>query len=95
MVPLEDEVIACRCEEVSVGQIRGAVRLGAVGPNHARDFTRCGMGPCQGRICGPIVSAVIADELGRPIGEIGTFRPRAPLKPITVASLADLGPGEA
>ena len=94
MVPLEDEVIACRCEEVSVGQIRGAVRLGAVGPNQARDFTRCGMGPCQGRICGPIVSAVIADELGRPIGEIGTFRPRAPFEPITVASLANLGPGE-
>jgi hypothetical protein len=53
------------------------------------------MGPCQGRICGPIVSAVIADELGRPIREIGTFRPRAPFEPITVASLADLGPGEA
>jgi NADPH-dependent 2,4-dienoyl-CoA reductase/sulfur reductase-like enzyme len=95
MVPVEDEVIVCRCEEVSVGQIRSAVRLGAAGPDQARDFTRCGMGPCQGRICGPIVSAVIADELGRPIGEIGTFRPRAPFEPITIASLADLGPGEA
>ena len=53
MVPAEDEVIACRCEEVSVGQIRRAARLGAQGPNQIKAFTRCGMGPCQGRICGP------------------------------------------
>ena len=53
LVPADDAVIACRCEEVSVGQIRRAVRLGATGPNQVKAFTRCGMGPCQGRICGP------------------------------------------
>jgi hypothetical protein len=46
------------------------------------------MGPCQGRICGPIVSAVIAEARGVPIAEIGTYRPRAPYKPITVGALA-------
>jgi len=90
MVPAEDEVIACRCEEVSVGQIRRAARLGAQGPNQIKAFTRCGMGPCQGRICGPVVAAIIADVLGRPIAEIGTWRPRAPFKPITVGALADM-----
>jgi NADPH-dependent 2,4-dienoyl-CoA reductase/sulfur reductase-like enzyme len=92
MVPDEDEVIACRCEEVSVGQIRRAARLGAQGPNQIKAFTRCGMGPCQGRICGPVVAAIIADVLGKPIAEIGTWRPRAPFKPITVGALADLPP---
>ena len=90
MVPAEDEVIACRCEEVSVGQIRRAARLGAQGPNQIKAFTRCGMGPCQGRICGPVVAAITADVLGKPIAEIGTWRPRAPFKPITVGALADL-----
>ena len=90
MVPAEDEVIACRCEEVSVGQIRRAARLGAQGPNQIKAFTRCGMGPCQGRICGPVVAAIAADVLGKPIAEIGTWRPRAPFKPITVGALADL-----
>lgn len=90
LVPAEDEVIACRCEEVSVAQIRRAARLGAPGPNQLKAFTRCGMGPCQGRICGPIVSAVIADALGKSIAEIGTYRPRAPFKPITLGALADL-----
>ena len=94
LVPAEDEVIACRCEEVSIGRIRRAARLGAQGPNQLKAFTRCGMGPCQGRICGPVVSAVIADVLGKPIAEIGTYRPRAPFKPITVGALADLGTGE-
>ena len=88
LMPSEDSVIACRCEEVTTGQIRRAVRLGAPGPNQLKAFTRCGMGPCQGRICGPIVSAVIAEARGVPIPEIGTYRPRAPYKPITVGALA-------
>jgi NADPH-dependent 2,4-dienoyl-CoA reductase/sulfur reductase-like enzyme len=90
LAPAEDGVIACRCEEVTVGEIRRAARLGAPGPNQAKAFTRCGMGPCQGRICGPIVAAVMAEALAKPIAEIGTFRPRAPWKPITVGALADL-----
>jgi len=90
IVPAEDEVIACRCEEVSVGKVRRAARLGAQGPNQLKAFTRCGMGPCQGRICGPVVAAIAADVLGKPIAEIGTYRPRAPFKPITVGALADL-----
>lgn len=83
-----DTVIACRCEEISAGQIRRAVRLGAVGPNQVKAFLRCGMGPCQGRLCGPIVSAVIARARGVPIHDIGTYRPRAPYKPITLGTLA-------
>ena len=89
LVP-EDDIIACRCEEVTVGQIRRAARLGAQGPNQAKAFTRCGMGPCQGRICGSIVSAVMADTLGRSIDDIGAYRPRAPYKPITLGALAGL-----
>ena len=88
LVPPEDEIIACRCEEVTVGRIRRAVRLGAPGPNQLKAFTRCGMGPCQGRICGPIVSAVIAETRSVPIAEVGAYRPRAPYKPITVGTLA-------
>jgi NADPH-dependent 2,4-dienoyl-CoA reductase/sulfur reductase-like enzyme len=89
LVP-QDDIIACRCEEVTVGQIRRAARLGAQGPNQAKAFTRCGMGPCQGRICGSIVAAVMADTLGKPIAEIGAYRPRAPYKPITLGALAGL-----
>ena len=47
----DGDVVACRCEEVTVGQIRRAARLGAAGPNQLKAFTRCGMGPCQGGFC--------------------------------------------
>jgi NADPH-dependent 2,4-dienoyl-CoA reductase/sulfur reductase-like enzyme len=90
LVPADD-IIACRCEEVTVGQIRRAARLGAQGPNQAKAFTRCGMGPCQGRICGTVVSAVMADTLGRPIQQVGAYRPRAPYKPVALGALAGIG----
>ncbi|HVC57456.1 MAG TPA: (2Fe-2S)-binding protein, partial [Stellaceae bacterium] len=85
-----DAVVVCRCEAVSAGQIRRAVRLGAPGPNQVKAFLRCGMGPCQGRVCGPLVGAVIAKARGVPLGEVETYRPRAPYKPITVGALAGL-----
>lgn len=88
LAPADPDIVACRCEEVTVGQIRAAARLGAAGPNQLKAYTRCGMGPCQGRLCGPTVAALIAAERGVPIGEVGTYRPRAPLKPVTVGELA-------
>jgi NADPH-dependent 2,4-dienoyl-CoA reductase/sulfur reductase-like enzyme len=87
-----DDVIVCRCEEITAGRIRRAVQLGAQGPNQVKAFIRCGMGPCQGRLCGPVASAVIARARGIPVAEVGTFRPRAPYKPITVGALAGLAP---
>ncbi|MBV9858705.1 MAG: FAD-dependent oxidoreductase [Alphaproteobacteria bacterium] len=90
LFPADDAVIACRCEEVTVGQIRQGVRLGAQGPNQLKAFTRCGMGPCQGRMCGPVVAAVIAEARAVPVFAVGTYRPRAPYKPVTVGALAGL-----
>ncbi|MCC3262811.1 (2Fe-2S)-binding protein, partial [Paenibacillus polymyxa] len=40
-----DDVIVCRCEEVSAGEIRRIARLGCTGPNQMKAFSRCGMGP--------------------------------------------------
>lgn len=85
-----DAVIACRCESVTAGQVRETVRIGAVGPNQAKSFIRCGMGPCQGRFCGLTVTGIIADATGRPPGEVGFFRIRPPLKPLTLGELAAL-----
>ena len=81
----------CRCEEVTAGEMRGFVGLGAPGPNQAKRFGRCGMGPCQGRQCGLTVrTEVIASERGVSPAEVGAFRPRAPYKPITLGALAGL-----
>lgn len=42
------ETMVCRCEDVSHSRLRGHSCWRA-----AKLYTRCGMGPCQGRICGP------------------------------------------
>ena len=74
----------------SAGQVRAAARLGATGPNQAKAYLRTGMGPCQGRMCGTTVAALIAAERGIPIEQAGALRPRAPFKPLTVGTLAEL-----
>jgi hypothetical protein len=53
-------------------------------------FLRCGMGPCQGRLCGPTVVELIAATRGVAPGEIGYYRLRPPVKPVTLAELAAL-----
>lgn len=83
-----DDVIACRCEEVTARRIRNAVALGATGPNQVKAFERCGMGPCQGRMCGLTVSEIIADARGVSPASIGYFRLRSPVKPVTLGELA-------
>lgn len=88
-----DEVMVCRCEEVTAGAVREAVRIGCTGPNQAKAYLRCGMGPCQGRMCAAAVSEIIATESGRSLDEVGSFRIRPPAKPVTLAELASLKGG--
>ncbi|MGL4240716.1 MAG: FAD-dependent oxidoreductase [Beijerinckiaceae bacterium] len=89
-----DDVIVCRCEEITAGEIRESVRRGARGPNQAKAFTRAGMGPCQGRMCGLTVNAVIAAEARLPPEAVGYMRIRMPVKPVTVAQMAGMQPDE-
>ena len=85
-----DDTIVCRCEEVTAGQIRAMAKLGQPGPNQVKAFTRAGMGPCQGRQCGYTVTRLLATAEGRPPGEVGFYRARPPLKPVTLGELASL-----
>jgi len=85
-----DDTLVCRCEEVSAGEVREAVRIGCLGPNQVKSFTRCGMGPCQGRLCGLTVSEIIARTRGVEPSEVGYYRVRPPIKPVTLGELAGL-----
>jgi len=87
--------IVCRCEEVTAQQIVDTVELGCPGPNQMKSFLRCGMGPCQGRLCGLTVTELMADARGVSPQEVGYYRLRPPVKPITVAELAALPKTEA
>jgi NADPH-dependent 2,4-dienoyl-CoA reductase/sulfur reductase-like enzyme len=58
-VPRDDDTLVCRCEEVTAGQIRDAAAHGGMGPNQVKAKIRCGMGPCQGRMCALTTAEVI------------------------------------
>jgi NAD(P)H-nitrite reductase large subunit len=86
----DDDTLVCRCEEVSAGQIRIAVADGHRDSNQVKFLTRCGMGPCQGRQCGEAVSHIVAVASGQAIQDIGHYRERPPVNPLTLGQLAGL-----
>lgn len=85
-----DDTIVCRCEELTAGDIHKAAALAAPGPNQIKAYTRAGMGPCQGRQCGYTIAHIVAAAQQRSVAEVGFYRIRPPLKPLTLGELASL-----
>ena len=67
--------IICRCETVTEGEIRAAIRrpLGAKNVDAVKRRTRAGMGRCQGGFCAPRVVEILCEELGVSPLEITKF----------------------
>lgn len=87
-----DETMVCRCEAVTLARIREAIRDGATGPNRVKTFTRCGMGACQGRMCGNALTRIVADTTGAAPGDSGALRIRPPLKPTLISDYLEMVP---
>lgn len=73
----EPDTVVCRCEDVSWASVAGLT-----GAREAKLRTRCGMGPCQGRVCGPALRFLSRWE---------PDRVRPPFFPVSMAALADAG----
>lgn len=87
---LEDSTTVCRCEEITAGQVRQAVREGHTDPDQVKFFLRCGMGPCQGRQCAQSVAHIVAATQQLPAEAFGPFRVRPPIRPLNIEQLAEL-----
>ena len=77
-----DELVLCRCEEVSVGEVRAVVDEGHWEINRVKAHCRVGMGRCQGRMCGLAAAEIVAERSGRDLPQIGRLRGQAPIKPL-------------
>jgi len=87
-----DDTIVCRCENVAGREVKAAIADGDATLRGVKNRTRAGMGRCQGRICGCLVSQMIAKETGTPLDRIHLATPRPPIKPVLLSALAgDLG----
>lgn len=84
-----DDVVVCRCEEITKAAIEEAIRNGCHDLDAVKRATRAGMGMCQSKSCTPVISRMIAQQAGVPAAEIKPFTKRAPLRPIAASALAE------
>jgi NADPH-dependent 2,4-dienoyl-CoA reductase/sulfur reductase-like enzyme len=68
-----DDALLCRCEDVTIGEVRVYREW-----RDAKLHTRCGMGVCQGRICGTAASTYFGWQ---------TAQPRPPFHPAQIGTL--------
>ena len=80
------ETVVCRCEDVTRAEIEEALDKGAREVNQLKSWTRCGMGPCQGRVCGDIVAGIVAARVGGRAGA-GIWSARVPFRPLDITAL--------
>jgi thioredoxin reductase/bacterioferritin-associated ferredoxin len=85
---IPDDTIICRCEDVTVGNIRTAVGYGARGINDIKRRTRLGMGHCQGRLCGQMINELLWKLTGESLPR-EVFTPRIPAKPVPFSALLE------
>jgi bacterioferritin-associated ferredoxin len=55
-------MIVCRCERVTVGEIRGLIRSGLRDLNELKAVTRAGMGACGGKTCPSLIRRLFREE---------------------------------
>lgn len=91
---MDDQVIICRCEDLTLADIRAVIGRGHLSLEEIKRLTRCGMGPCQGKTCRGLVLKELtraAEKAARDIA-ITTFRP--PVKPVQLKCFTAVGHNE-
>jgi D-hydroxyproline dehydrogenase subunit alpha len=84
---LKSAMTVCRCEEVKAAEIEACVANGASTNKAIKDWTRAGMGLCEGRICRAMVSEIVARERRVELGTIPFPSVRPPIKPVPISTL--------
>ena len=75
------KIILCRCEDVTLGDVRHAVASGFGELEEVKRYTGFGTGPCQGKECLREVALAIAAATGKPPAAMQPFTTRPPLSP--------------
>jgi thioredoxin reductase len=87
---ITDDTIVCRCESVPAAAIMQAIgNEGDCTLRGVKVQTRAGMGSCQGRMCGHVISRLIARKTGVPLESILPDTARPPIKPVPLRALVN------
>lgn len=85
-----DDVLICRCGEVTRREVLEAIREGARTVDAVKRMTGAGMGICQGRTCSRLVADLIHRETGLPLDRIAPARARPPVRPVQAKVLSNI-----
>jgi bacterioferritin-associated ferredoxin len=66
---LTDDMIVCRCERVSLADIKAIIQSGVRDMNEIKAVTRAGMGACGGKTCTSLIKRAFR-ELSIPMTEV-------------------------
>jgi sarcosine oxidase subunit alpha len=88
--PLPDEAIICRCERVSAGEIRAAIKSGITDMNQLKALTRAGMGACGAKTCRLMIQRIFREE-GIDLAKVTDRTDRPLFVEVTLGSLAGEG----
>lgn len=86
---MEDKTIICRCSDVTLEEVREAIRAGYTSFDELKRVLRTGMGPCQGRTCMPLILRELSIMTGVPIEELEPGRKRPPVNAISLGAIAE------
>jgi len=84
-----DDLVICRCEEITRGEIKDAIRNGIHSLNGIKRITRAGMGLCQGQTCQRLVARILTEELGLAAADIDPTTARGPVRPLRLEVFAN------
>ena len=87
----KDDTIVCRCEEITFREIKDAMADGATHTKDIKRMTRVGMGPCEGRMCGPALIEMMRCQPNAHPDAFECLPPRPSIKPIPLGALAASG----
>jgi len=85
----DDDMLICRCEEITKGEIRRAVYDGMYTMAEIRRYLRCTMGLCQGQTCAKLVKGIVAKELGVSPDKLESATSRSPMRPTEMYIIAN------
>ncbi len=83
----EENIIVCRCEDVNLKQVKDAIKDGYHTLDEVKRVLRCGMGPCQGKNCGQLISREIAKATGKKMEEVDPSVERPPVRGIKLKTI--------
>ncbi len=90
MAKAENDIIVCRCEDVTLGEIRKAIKEGATTIDEVKRITRWD-GPMPGiELAGYWLQVRLPGIWGKPVSEILQSRYRPPVKPVKMGDLASI-----